>query len=68
MSEEPKQIRLGDLLTEAQANECVRILNESQQVHKDLRDHLASCGTEAEGVLPDYLAYYLEYLRNEGHI
>jgi hypothetical protein len=58
----PNNVRLGDLLSEEQLDECLRLIKATN--FTALREYLFGFRQELEikGVNSDYLAYYLEYL------
>jgi hypothetical protein len=63
-----KQVSLGDLLTAAQQKRVAEILvgeTNSLERIKALKEYLRTLELQLEpkGVLPDYLAYWLEYQR-----
>lgn len=64
-----KTISLGELLTEEQGREVVRIMSESKddaEMTARLKKYLAQFKDqlEAKGVVPEYLAYAIPYFVN----
>lgn len=61
-----KESALVDLLTDEQLLKCVAILNKGGRA-TELKAYLAPFRTEleAKGVVPEYLAYWLEYKRED---